>query len=236
VLKIFKNLVSRIKQMSSTEASEYQDTIDFVNACLTKVESGTRVLPKAIHDYEGFSGAYTREFYNAICSRPNTSYLEIGTWYGSSSISALYNNTVQATFIDNWSQFAGNKQILINALEQYKGKSTYTLVERNCFDVSPSELSKYDVYMYDGDHTYDAHYKAITRFYSCLKDGAIVMIDDWTWPVVRQATHDAIRDLNIKIVFSKEIILSQDDVVNMPKHKGRHTWWNGIGIFVVSKK
>ena len=48
----------------------------------------------------------------------NVRYLEIGTWYGSSSISAIYKNNINATFIDNWSQFGGDSNIFNNIISQ----------------------------------------------------------------------------------------------------------------------
>jgi hypothetical protein len=211
------------------------DPVKLIEDSLLKVESGLRNLPTIIHSYEGYSGSYTREFYNRICSIPNCSYLEIGTWYGSSSISALYGNSVTATFIDNWSEFNGNKNILINALEKYKGNSKYTLIENDCWKVDTTQLSQYDVYLYDGPHTYSDQYNAIVKYYDCLKNNCIIMIDDWNWPDVQNGTRDGFKKVGANIIYSKEIVLPISDTINMPKHKGANTWWNGIGIFVISK-
>jgi hypothetical protein len=175
------------------------------------------------------------EFYNRICSIPNCSYLEIGTWYGSSSISALYGNTVNATFIDNWSQFSGNKNILIDALEKYKGNSKYTLIEGDCWKVDTAQLPQYDVYLYDGPHTYSDQYNAIVKYYNCLKNNCIIMVDDWNWPDVQNGTRDGLKKVGANVIYSKEIVLPTSDTIGMPNHKGKNTWWNGIGIFVISK-
>jgi hypothetical protein len=209
--------------------------VTHVKEALISVKSGIRKLPQEIHDYTGYTGTYTREFYNAICSIKDCSYLEIGTWYGSSSISALYGNTVRATFIDNWSEFEGNTNILINALEKYKGESTYTLIESDCWKVDVNTLPKYDVYLYDGCHTYNDQYNAIVKYYPCLKDTSIVLIDDWNWDFVPQGTLDGLRDVGATILFSEEIIVPKSELDDMPNHIGKNTWWNGIGIFVISK-
>lgn len=211
------------------------DLVRHVEASLAHVASGTRNLPQEIHDYPGYTGVYTREFYNAICSLKGCSYLEIGTWYGSSSISALYNNNVSATFIDNWSQFNGNKSILISALERYKGASTYTMIEGDCWKIDVSQLPKYDIYLYDGAHTREDQYKAIVKYYACLKNECIILVDDWDWEDVRAGTLYAFRRLGAKILYSKEITLPDQDLDGMPNHAGKQTWWNGIGIFVISK-
>ena len=203
----------------------------FVDDCLEKANSNWPELPSELLDYVGMSGDCTRRFYNAICSRPGTTYLEIGTWYGSSSISALYGNTVNATFIDNWSEFGGNKNILISALEKYKGSSTYTLIESDSWVVDHSAIGMFDVYLYDGGHSYNDQYRGISAYVQHLKDGCIVMVDDWNWPEVRNGTLDAFRDLNIEIIHAREV---RNDVKDFDVNNRKNApWWNGIGIFVI---
>lgn len=210
------------------------DIIEHVKKCIARAEAEEQSLPSEILQYPGYSGTKTRHFYNAICSIPKCSYLEIGTWYGSSSISALYGNTVNATFIDNWSEFNGNKDILINALERFKGQSSYTLIESDAWKVDHSTLGMFDVYLYDGGHSYSDHYNAISHYKQHFKNNCIVMIDDWDWPDIQNGTLDAIRDNNLNVSFSHKIVLPYEDIVGMPDHIGKHTWWNGIGIFVIS--
>jgi len=211
------------------------DTIEHVKTCIERAESKQQSLPPEILEYTGYTGTKTRHFYNAICSIPNCSYLEIGTWYGSSSVSALYGNTVNATFIDNWSQFNGNKDTLINALETFKGKSSYKLIEGDAWSIDHSEIGEFDVYLYDGAHKYSDQYSAISQYKQHFKNNCIVMIDDWNWTDVQKGTLDAIRDNNLNVSFSHTIAVPPEDLIGMPNHEGKHGWWNGIGIFVLSK-
>jgi predicted O-methyltransferase YrrM len=211
------------------------EIVRHVSDSLNLAEIRGSKINSEIEKYTGYTGTFTRHFYNLICSIPDTKYLEIGTWYGSSSISALYKNKINATFIDNWSEFNGNKQILVSALEKYKGVSSYSLIESDCWKVDVDSLGMYDVYLYDGAHTYADQYKAIKYYYSKLKKNCIVMIDDWNWKDVRMGTMDAFRDLDAKFLFQKEIILPDSDTAHMPNHRGKNTWWNGIGIFVLDK-
>ena len=54
------------------------------------------------------SGQKYRTFINLfVHSSPNPRYLEVGSWAGSTAVSALYGNQVKAVCIDNWSQFGG---------------------------------------------------------------------------------------------------------------------------------
>lgn len=207
------------------------NVISFVDECISKANSDTPILPDEILQYVGMSGDRTRRFYNSVCSRPNTDYLEVGTWYGSSSISAMYGNSVNATFVDNWSQFGGNKEHLVTALEKYKGVGSYILIESDSWTVNHQDIGLFDVYLYDGGHTYDDHYRGISHYIRHLKDNSIVMIDDWNWEDVRRGTLDAFRDLKIDIVDKREIITDVKDFnVN---YRSNAPWWNGIGIFVL---
>lgn len=194
-----------------------------------------------ILSYEGMSGTKTRHLYNNLLSFESpVYYLEIGTWYGSSSISGLFNNNnVSATFIDNWSQFQGNKDVLVSALDKYKTPdSNYTLIENDCWEVDISNLNtinKYNIYLYDGPHEESDHYNALVHYFDTLSDTFIFVVDDWNWWSVRNGTHRAFSDTNVQICFMHEIFMSPEDLVNFPNHPGKNTWWNGVAIFVLHK-
>jgi hypothetical protein len=192
---------------------------------------------KEILQYKGYTGIKTRHFYNNICSKlKNVQYLEIGTWYGSSSISAIYKNQINALFIDNWSQFGGDSNIFIENIKKFEGDSNCYLIENDCWSVDLESLeNKFNIYLYDGAHTEEDHYKSLKYYYPVLEDQFIFMIDDWCWSEVREGTMRAIRDLGLKIHFKHEEFLNSDDLTGMPNHKGKDTWWNGIGIFLLSK-
>jgi hypothetical protein len=205
--------------------------VEHVKQSFELAERNQSKLPQEILEYQGFTGTKTRHFYNNICSLPGASYLEIGTWYGSSSLSAVYGNSIDATFIDNWSQFGGNPEILKTALNKYT--NNYKLIESDCWKVDRSTLSKYDIYLYDGAHTYADQYRAISYYHKQFKPNCIIMVDDWNWPDVRKGTLDALSDLNIPVIYSRELFVPQEDTQGMPNHAGKHTWWNGIGVFVL---
>jgi asparagine synthetase A len=85
--------------------------------------------------------------------------------------------------------------------------------------------------MYDGEHSYDSHYKALPYYIDCMDDIFIFVIDDWNWEQVRESTNKSIEDLKLKVLWKKEIKLSDD---NSTTHE-KTTWWNGIGIFLLQK-
>lgn len=201
---------------------------------LSKIKT-SETLGNEILEYDGMTGTKTRHLYNNLCSIKNLRYLEIGTWYGSSSISALYKNNIHGVFIDNWSQFNGKKDVLLNALEKYKTNSTYEVIESDCWKVDTTKLGLFDIYLYDGGHTEEDHYKALKYYINNMKDEFIFIVDDFNWPEVRDGTFRGIQDLNLEIVFRHEIFVSPEHLKNMPKHKGKKTWWNGCGIFILRK-
>jgi hypothetical protein len=207
---------------------------------ISKIDSSTKE-GKEILEYKGYTGTNTRHFYNNICSNyegqeTQTNYLEIGTWYGSSSISAIYKNKIDALFIDNWCQFNGDANIFIENIEKFKGDCDCSLIESDCWGVDLKCIPyKFNIYLYDGAHTEEDHYKSLEYYLPILEDQFIFIVDDWCWSEVRNGTMRAIRDLNLNIQFKHEEILSSEEVEGMPNHIGKNTWWNGIGIFLLSK-
>jgi hypothetical protein len=206
---------------------------------ISKIDQDTEE-GKEILQYTGYTGTNTRHLYNNICSNfeneTRNRYLEIGTWYGSSSISAIYKNNIDALFIDNWCQFNGDSNIFIENIKKFEGDSNCYLIESDCWSVDLKSIpDKFNIYLYDGAHTEEDHYKSLEYYLPVLEDQFIFMVDDWCWPDVRNGTMRAIRNLNLNIQFIHEEFLSSEDLKGMPNHTGRQTWWNGIAIFLLSK-
>jgi hypothetical protein len=195
---------------------------------------------KEILEYEGYTGTRTRHFYNNICNSEkleNIKYLEIGTWNGSSSMSAVYKNKITGLFIDNWCQFGGDPNIFRNNMSKFGKDADVFLLESDCWQVNLNDLNMgpFNVYLFDGDHAELDHFKSLEYYYPILEDIFIFMVDDWNWPNVRDGTLRAIDQLNLHVLFRHEEFVSQDELENMPEHHGKKTWWNGIGIFLLSK-
>ena len=59
-------------------------------------------------DIHGMSGYMYRHLLNNLCSRQGITYGEIGTWNGSTYLSAIFNNPyIKAWTCDNWTEFGG---------------------------------------------------------------------------------------------------------------------------------
>lgn len=193
-------------------------------------------LDSDILSMDGMSGKKTRHFYNNLLGNvANPRYLEIGTWKGSSLCSAMYGNKANIVCIDNWSEFQGPKNDFINNLEKYKGLNTVYALEGDCWVVDANKLPKFNIYLYDGGHKEEDHYKALTHYIQCMDDIFIFIVDDWNWKEVRDGTYRAIKDLNLERLYEHEIKLTNDNT-HTPKDIAGKTWWNGIYICVLKKK
>jgi hypothetical protein len=205
----------------------------------SKIDLGTND-GKEILEYDGYTGTRTRHFYNNICNSDelqNIKYLEIGTWNGSSSMSAAYKNKISALFIDNWSQFGGDPGIFKDNMSKYGKDAEVFLLESDCWEVNLDELDMgpFNVYLFDGDHSELDHFKALDYYHPILEDIFIFMVDDWNWPNVRDGTMRAIDKLNLHVLFRHEEFVSEDELKGMPEHHGKKTWWNGMACFLLSK-
>jgi hypothetical protein len=212
-----------------------EELIAHIENAFKNAEEGVSNITYDIISMEGMTGTKTRHFYNNLLSYPGTRYLEIGTWKGSSVCSAMYGNSATVTCIDNWSQFQGPKEIFLLNFNHYKGTNNATYIENDCFKVDVKTLPRYNVFLYDGDHSKEAHYKALTHYYDCLDDVFVFIVDDWNWQDVRDGTLESISDLGLKIVYEKEIRLTQDNSVT-PEPLLSTGWWNGIYVVILQKK
>jgi len=208
--------------------------INHVIAAIDNAEKRKSKLPQSILDMDGMSGNKTRHFYNNILDMPDARYLEIGTWKGSSVCSAMYGNTANVVCIDNWTLFGGPKDEFLENLNKYKGENQVQFIEQDSFTVDVSKLPKFNIYLYDGDHSVKAQYRALTYFINCLDDVFILIVDDWNRINVRNGTMRAIRDLKLDVKYKKEIILTNNNS-HTPMPKAKRSWWNGIFIAVLSK-
>lgn len=209
---------------------------NLVESSLRNAEDNRSKITEYIINMGGMSGTKTRHFYNNLLNTEDARYLEIGTWKGSSVCSAMCNNKAKKIVcIDNWSQFGGPKEEFLINFEKFKGENNASFIENDCYKVDVSLLPKFNIYMYDGDHSYENHYKALLHYYDCLDDMFIFIVDDWNWKEVRDGTYDSIRKLNLKILYETEIRLTWDNSHTfMPLAKD--TWWNGIFIAILEKQ
>jgi hypothetical protein len=210
---------------------KYKNIID--NAYLN-AENNISKITDDIINMDGMSGLKTRHFYNNLLNNDDIRYLEIGSWKGSSVCSAMCNNKANIVCIDNWSEFGSPKDEFLINFNKFMGQNNATFIENDCFKIDISTLPKFNIYMYDGNHSVDSHYKALSYYYDCLDDIFIYIVDDWNNEQVRNGTIQAIKNLNLKIKYEKEIRLTFDNS-HTPIDIAKATWWNGTYIVILEK-
>lgn len=182
----------------------------------------------------GMSARKNRIFLNELI-KPDTRYLEVGVFKGSTFVSALYGNTPEyAVAVDNFTQFdeqGKNLEIFKEATIEH-GIKDFTLLNADCFNIPPNlqdyVLNKgFNTYFYDGGHTEDDQYRALYYYYMTLASVFIYMCDDWNMVEAQVGTKRAQTDL--KLTIHKEWELPAEYNGDL---KG---WWNGLYVAVCEK-
>ena len=212
---------------------------------IQQANNGISMLPPDIFSMEGMTGLRTKHFYNNMLRLENANLLEIGCYKGSSTCSFMHGNSASITCIDNWNDFILNElhnhvpkdgpiQEFINNTAIYKGKKRFTFYNEDCFTIDTSKLDKFNIYLYDGDHSYESQYKALTYYIDRMEDVFIFIVDDWNDERVRRGTMDAIRDLGLNNVWHHEIRLTQNNE-HTPPEEAYRSWWNGCYLCILKK-
>jgi hypothetical protein len=210
--------------------------IEHLETCFEKAYNLDSKISQDIKDMQGMTGEMTRHFYNNLLTLKDARYLEIGTWMGSSSCAAMYKNKAHVVLMDDFSGFGSPRQIMIENFIEYRGDNDAEFIEADCFKFDISKFKKkFNIYLFDGDHSEESQYKAVKYYLPCLDDTFILVIDDWNWSAVRNGTNRAIRDNNLNVLWKKEIILTKNDE-HTPNEEAMKTFWNGIGVFVLKKQ
>lgn len=209
-----------------------KDLIAHVQASIINAENGVTKLKSSILRMEGMSSPKVRNLLNHLCSRPQTHYLEIGCWKGSTFISALFGNKTtvsSAVAIDNWSEFGGPKKDFLQNVKKFLGKKWYTVCDEDSFvlDVKKVCPNPVNVYFYDGGHSEKEQELAFTYYNEVFDDSFIAIVDDWNFSSVEPGTFSAFDKLGYNVLF--EVVLPARWNADM------ENWWNGLYVAVIRK-
>jgi len=202
-------------------------------------------LNQDVADIRGLTSMKVRCFLNNICSEERTVYLEIGSYQGATFLAALYANNINAIAIDNWgvekmlpaiTPMWGNikepvvrtksKDIFLQNLKNFKGTNNVQVLDENYLNFDKkSLLYRPNVVFYDGEHTFKDQYQVLTEFKDYLADEFVLIVDDWNWE--KRGVLKGIKDLNLNVKYKKEIFTKGED---------SDDFWNGLGIFLLSRK
>ena len=177
------------------------------------------------------SGAQTRHLYNNLCNFPGCTFLEIGCWKGSSTVSAMHGNDATAVVVDNWSEFGGPKDDFFANVKMllpgHVAADRIGHVDKDCWEAlaEMTPADKFSVYLYDGGHSESDHRRAVTEALPHLASPCIFIVDDWSWPKVRAGTEAGLRDSGVEIAYFEERTTTFED---------KDGYWNGVGVFVIT--
>jgi hypothetical protein len=186
---------------------------------------------------EGMSGKKYRFFINTLIKTlGDTSYLEVGSWAGSTLCSAVHGNKVRAVAIDNWSQFGGPRDAFYGNVKTFlTPEAQVHVVEGDFRAVDFTSLGLFDVYLFDGPHEEKDQYDGLHMGLPAVRDEFVFIVDDWNWSQVRQGTMNAIRDCNLDVLYAAEIRTTLDN--SHPKFANKESdWHNGYYISVLAKR
>lgn len=192
---------------------------------------------------EGLTSNKIKHFLNNLCNTKDVRYLEVGTWHGATFCSAIENNNVQAICIDSWHtntiepmrEVEGWKSKDGNPLEIFQ-KNLQSVKGRNNVQgfnepVESLDLTKIpytcNIVFYDGDHSFESTKNFLDRYYEKFEETMILIVDDWNWPQIKNATQQHIEQKEYKVLYEKLIETTGEDPQD---------FWNGLGIFVLRKK
>lgn len=166
------------------------------------------------------------------------SYMEVGSYLGATAAAALKGNSLNAVFIDHWSENIQpatdgktlpptSKEDFLKNIEPYAGKSNIHVFDDDMFNFPTKEFANsIQLLFYDGPHDYETTKQAIINLYSTLMSEAIVVIDDANWEGVVAGAMDGLIDSGAQISYQKLILNEEEDVSQ---------WWNGVYILVIKK-
>jgi predicted O-methyltransferase YrrM len=197
-----------------------------IKEALRKAENRQSKIPQSY--FENMTGGLSSELIwhllNNLAAQ-SKNYLELGSYMGSTLLAALYDNQIYAVAIDNFCM----KPTAKDYFYQNTKKLDFQFFEQDAFKVNLKEIIEpIELFFIDGEHTYEAQYRALEYFYPVLSDEFVVVVDDWVNKPVQKGTMDAIKDLGLQII--------ECEIRDDKKMKDKNGWWCGISIFKLRKR
>jgi len=175
----------------------------------------------------GLACANNLALLNAAASllEPGESYVEVGSYRGTSLIAAQLGNEGDFVGIDNFSMGDGSREQLERNLERFGARAS--ILEGDAFDVLRSgalEGRRIGVSYYDGPHGYEEQLEGMRLAEPYLADTALVIVDDTDWEQVERAVNDYLpRQPRVRELYRVE-----------GKDRGRPEWWEGMVVLAWS--
>ena len=193
--------------------------------CKIKTGNESEKLKKALLQIDSMSTYATGHLINQICKKLKNDqlYLNIGCWKGFSLIAGMIETNCQVIGVDNFSEFGGPKETLVQNFNKYKNIKLHKFYELDYIDFFnkfEKEKKSINFYFYDGEHSYKNQYENLILVDQFLANDAIIMIDDINFIDVENASKDFVSK------YSKNYkILREIKTANNHCHP---SYWNGL--------
>jgi protein O-GlcNAc transferase len=129
---------------------------------------------------------------------PGESYVEIGTFRGTSLIASMLGNETQdVVAIDDFSHYEGSREALDENLRRAGLAGAPTILEGDVFEIVPGGAlgeRRVGVWYYDAAHDYESQVQGLRIAEPYLVPGALLIIDDTDWQKVARAVDDYLAD------------------------------------------
>lgn len=178
----------------------------------------------------GFTANKIRHLLNNLGS-VSFDYFEVGVHRGAMTVATAYkNHQLRCIACDNWSQFdedGHSRTQFFDHIKQFDIPSE--VINADCFSIDPEKLSSFpiDLYVYDGEHSYESQKKAVTYFLPAMADEFVFCCDDYDWPDVQRGTADGIKESGVEVVF--------ESWLSRHKESDEHGFWNGFYVAIFRK-
>jgi len=219
--------------------------IEHVKRSISQATAEKSKLDGDVLKIPGMSSKKSRHLLNNLCNFPEAVYLEIGSWKGSTIISAAFRNPGKFYAMDH---FKKNFKVENPKTEFYRNKvsfksdADFKFFECDSWKFDLSKISeKVNVYFYDGDHSPEGTEKAFTYYDPVFADQFIMIMDDWNRRHIREATEKALEKYDV--LFSEFLRTPRgrnddhgESGFGSMDGRTQETWWNGLYVTVLEKK
>jgi predicted O-methyltransferase YrrM len=150
---------------------------------------------------------------------PGESYVEVGSYHGTSLIAASLGNDADVVGIDDFSLRDGSRAQLDANLRRFDVAPT--VLEGDAFSLVPGgalDGRKVGVYYYDAAHGYEQQLEGLRMIEPWLADRALLLVDDSDWERVERAIADYVAAQP-----QARVLLEIGG-----KERGRPWWWEGV--------
>ena len=98
----------------------------------------------------------------------------------------------------------------------------------NCdfIDVDKTNIKDVDLFLYDGDHSFESTKLAVEYFADTFAEECILIFDDANWDGVVNGAMEGIQKAGLTIQYEKKMLNSVED---------KQMWWNGLYLVVVKR-